>query len=541
MSDDTYEGRLSKDTIQNVVAQHAAPVSVIDRNEKKITIVSILLLLVAAGVFIYIVTSVFDFTVDDAFIFFRYARNLAGGIGPTYNDTLPRAEGYTSFLWMLLMALPHLLDIDPVVFAKGLGLLFTLSTFAITYALVTHLNDSLDILLKRLSAAVVLFMLAVFPPTAVHAISGMETGLFVFALTAFIYTAVRGLDDGKYLRYTPLLGLLCGLTRPEGNLVVLLVLIVLWMKIPKGWRKGFARNTLLAYLLPGALYFLWRVSYYGLLLPLPFFTKMSKQSGLPGLPVVADFILAVLPLVGVYLLFGFLKMKAKTGLVLAAVLPLLLLYIYPRHVMGFDWRFLYPTIPLLYTLSGMGIARILSAVLPVYKSAKDRNTAAIGLSLGICLVAGTLSLAPLGETLEEKHTYTAAMESVYRPLGEILGAYPYTGDPPTLAITDAGAIPYYSGWRVTDLNGYNDPVIAASREIQPDYILSQAPDVVILVSVQPDRFIHDNESYSRYFEEFMEAGLGILGVIEVTEDYYLWVLADPDSEVFTYLWSVLRS
>src|SRR5262245_42468042 len=43
------------------------------------------------------------FTVDDAYISFRYARNLAHGLGLVYNEG-ERIEGYTNFLWTVLLA-----------------------------------------------------------------------------------------------------------------------------------------------------------------------------------------------------------------------------------------------------------------------------------------------------------------------------------------------------------------------------------------------------------------------------------------------------
>ncbi|MDX1995565.1 MAG: hypothetical protein SF029_24490 [bacterium] len=44
---------------------------------------------------------------DDAMITMRYARNLADGLGPVWNPG-ERVEGYTNFLWMLVMAVVHL-------------------------------------------------------------------------------------------------------------------------------------------------------------------------------------------------------------------------------------------------------------------------------------------------------------------------------------------------------------------------------------------------------------------------------------------------
>ena len=42
-----------------------------------------------------------DFWLDDAFITFRYARNVAAGLGAVFNPG-EAVEGYTSFLWMLI-------------------------------------------------------------------------------------------------------------------------------------------------------------------------------------------------------------------------------------------------------------------------------------------------------------------------------------------------------------------------------------------------------------------------------------------------------
>lgn len=53
------------------------------------------------------------FIQDDAFISFRYAQNLVQQGELTWNPgETDRVEGYTNFLWTLLMAVPHLLGIN---------------------------------------------------------------------------------------------------------------------------------------------------------------------------------------------------------------------------------------------------------------------------------------------------------------------------------------------------------------------------------------------------------------------------------------------
>ena len=48
----------------------------------------------------------FSMVAEDAFITYRYALNLASGHGPVFNIG-ERVEGYSCFLWMVLLALSH--------------------------------------------------------------------------------------------------------------------------------------------------------------------------------------------------------------------------------------------------------------------------------------------------------------------------------------------------------------------------------------------------------------------------------------------------
>ena len=62
-------------------------------------------------------------TEDDAFITFRYSKHLAEGLGPVWNPgDSPPVEGYTNFLWMVLMVIPHWLGME-VVFGHTIPLL----------------------------------------------------------------------------------------------------------------------------------------------------------------------------------------------------------------------------------------------------------------------------------------------------------------------------------------------------------------------------------------------------------------------------------
>ena len=66
-------------------------------------------------------TSVAWFLTDDAFISFRYVRNLLEGHGLVFNPG-EYVEGYTNFLWVVVLAIPHWLGVDPIGFSFATGL-----------------------------------------------------------------------------------------------------------------------------------------------------------------------------------------------------------------------------------------------------------------------------------------------------------------------------------------------------------------------------------------------------------------------------------
>jgi hypothetical protein len=63
------------------------------------------------------------FTADDAYISFRYADHFAAGQGPSFSLGGPRVDGYTSPLWMALIAATHLVGVGDEAASKVLSLL----------------------------------------------------------------------------------------------------------------------------------------------------------------------------------------------------------------------------------------------------------------------------------------------------------------------------------------------------------------------------------------------------------------------------------
>src|SRR3954452_10819010 len=72
----------------------------------------------------------FDFVSDDAYISFRYARNLAEH-GQLVFNLGERVEGFTNFLWTVLLAAGIKLGVSPVVSSRFFGVAFAVGTLAL--------------------------------------------------------------------------------------------------------------------------------------------------------------------------------------------------------------------------------------------------------------------------------------------------------------------------------------------------------------------------------------------------------------------------
>ncbi len=124
----------------------------------------------------------FWFTCDDAYITFRYARNLARGYGIRYNTGEPPSEGYSNFLWLLLSAACEGVGLDPAWVVNGVSVACGV---LLLWRLVA-LGSALGLSTRAIGGAAC--ALALFPPFAVWGTSGLETMSFALA---FFWTAER--------------------------------------------------------------------------------------------------------------------------------------------------------------------------------------------------------------------------------------------------------------------------------------------------------------------------------------------------------------
>jgi hypothetical protein len=181
------------------------------------------------------------FPIDDAYIFKRYAENLAAGAGFSFNPgevTL----GCTSLLWTIVMSALlrplHFMDYITICCWVG-GNLFALAALLAAVAVLRRTRSSAFALLAGL-------LVAGSVPLLMNAVSGMETILTLALLTAFAVVVLA--DSPRPLLAGVIAGML-GITRPEG--LYFIAGTILAGAIVSAFRaKGLGGRALLQFIIP---------------------------------------------------------------------------------------------------------------------------------------------------------------------------------------------------------------------------------------------------------------------------------------------------
>ena len=396
------------------------------------------------------------FVLDDAFISFRYAANLAAGNGLVYNPG-ERVEGYTNFLWTLLMVIPHLLGIDPVPFAQAIGLAsFVLSLF-LTHRLAFLATES------HAEAWVAVLFLGANYTFSAFATGGLETQTHACLLVATFLVLV------KSIRNTPLrprdlmvLSLLMGLTlliRLDSAVLLSLVVVQVGARLLRedtSWAVKWHKLEALA--IPGALlvvpWLAWKVSYYGDLLPNTFYAKVaSDTSWQRGARYVFQFYWSywLLPFVALLVLSINALRRPSNGPLRILVEAVVLWSLYVIWVGGdfMEFRLLVPVLPMV-------------AILIAWVTMAQVNNRIIQLALVLLVLCGSAYHAitftwNVSLKLESVHVLKERLtKEHWSEIGKILGEVFRGKKDVVIATAGAGAIGYYSRLPTVDVLGLND-------------------------------------------------------------------------------------
>ena len=307
---------------------------------------------------------------DDAMTSMQYAKNLAEGNGLVFNVG-ERVEGYTNFLWVLVMTPLYAL-------AKATHLPFVPLVNHLNVAIAAAVTGSVCWLGSQLwgtrhaATWIAVFLLVVDNAFTTWAVLGLEVQLLAL-LMLLALSALRSSIRHRAI-WAGLALLAAHLTRPDAALFCVCVVGNELLEAFLDWRRNDRRGALrglrealtcaAVWAVPYAVYFAWHYAYYGWPFPNTYYLKLGGaiDGWARGLDYTVDFlkVRAWVPAAGV---MAVLAVRDKTLRLLVGYVALHVLYVtyaggdfMPGH------RFYVPQLPLFALLVGAAVSLLWKGV-----------------------------------------------------------------------------------------------------------------------------------------------------------------------------------
>ena len=483
------------------------------------------------------------FVQDDGLISFRYAEHLAHGKGLVFNHD-EKVEGYTNFLWTLMIAGGIKLGFDPIRYSYGLGIVLFSLHLLLVYLFAKRLFGSPH------KATYLLFLLGTNYSFSAYATGGLETQLQSLLVTLTVYLAWL---VGKYplkrtfnlfalsLVYTLML-----LNRLDSALVIAAtgtVLLIHWFH-HDGIRAIWPRLAVLAPLplvVVGAWLF-WKFGFYGDILPNTFYVKASSVTSLyRGAMYVFLFLESYMlfPIVALFLYWVFVKQKGLNFGLWLCLAPTLLMVLYIFKVGGdfMEFRFFIPIMPLIYFLVGFCVFQ--------YRS---RHVIA---AFALFLVSASLHHKFFYKTVAGVHQIEELHDSAkkWAMIGKELGDS-FQDKNVRIAVVTAGAIPYYSKLYSIDMMGLTDSWVAKYGDVfstKPghqkvatlDYLKQRQVELVVgqPLIVKPN----DRCTNIDYVRSYIKKKAYILCCMDQLPSHTKIIEIDVQGHFYVYVWYMQES
>lgn len=421
-----------------------------------------------AGVFLLLRIDWSTQPYEDAAMLMRYAGHLAEGHGVVWNIGEPPLDGATDFGFLVLLAMVNGLGLSLEHGVRTLAVGAHVATVVWVYVCMRRLQGAPH-WAAGLSALYVAFGVGGYLSAAYFG-----TPVFVmFVSLAWgigVWTATRA--SPKFLGNTlfAAFSLAAGLIRPEGVLICSMMAVGLLVPLSPDHRRRFIATYMATFLALGGAYFVWRWSYFGHPLPNPFYAKGGGELHVGALKTGARSTLKyVFPLLPI-LLLGWTS-RAARPLALATTVPLVggtAMWVLLSDEMNFGGRFQYVNL----------VAPVL-AWYPIFHAAKRDFPAiermVVRRNVQGAFVVACLTVFAVQAKLMARVTYhndgRLQMARELRSVG---------AGQAVMAVTEAGLLPFYSGWRAIDTWGLNDASIAHAGGVSHAYLKDKSPDLIVL-------------------------------------------------------------
>ncbi len=415
---------------------------------------------------------------DDAYIYFRFAKNLLSGCGFRYNCSGSPVEGFTSPLYLLLLALGGLIGADFSTVAMGLCSLTLVASIIVAagFALTRQFAGWLP-WASGLAALTTTAALALDPFFLLNAVVGLETPLAAGIISGLFVAMALGREIA-----IGVLLVLAVLSRPEAILFVPAAVFVVPLTRRRFWLwLGLALVALLVL----------RLAIFGDIVPNTYRAKSGgtwrhAELGMAYIvEVFRDFPLLVLAPLSLWV--PELRRHALPFLCVTFCWVLFFFYTGGDH---FHYsRLAAPLVPVLTMLACLGAVEIAGRLA---RFTRARATGAITLALlGAGPTLGHLARVLVTRQMQPSHGFAEVQR--WASVGRYLARY-FPGQ--TFATVPVGAMAYESGADVIDLVGIVTAEVAWSGGSVPNgllirnwlgherhdtaWVLSQKPAVVVI-------------------------------------------------------------
>lgn len=506
----------------------------------------LIIILIGLAVCLFGLWNFQSFFTDDAYISLRYSHNLLEGNGLVWNPG-ERVEGYSNFLFLVLVSLFGRFGFNLVLISKAVGI----TSFALLLGFLiwrsrrflnSETGNSLTSLLPVLLTGASYCMI-------IWSFGGLETTLFSLLVTIGVLTAWDGLTGEPVTAAIAgsVLGL-ATLTRPDGGLFF--VVAAFFYIGPLLQRRPKSGLCLIALLVPFIVlvggHEIWRYSYYGQLLPNTWYVKgvfswdrvAMGCRYLIGFAITQPFLLPPLVAALVYrtAVRGWDKQLAFLSISVFAFIAYVVA-IGGDHMLAY--RPLIAVVPLMAVLIAEGLEPVLRGVRGI-----------IAISLLTILIISQIPFPGRGIQGAELPDGAAFC-------GEIVGKYINSNWPKgsLVALNSAGATPYFApNLRFLDMLGLNDTAIARRDptpmllpyQIVPghakgdgQYVFNRKPDYIIAGPSNGSDIYHartlSEYELTRIYEFKSAYRLKSIRIpVQQSDDYEQYTETESGQMLFTY-------
>jgi len=427
-----------------------------------------------------------SYTIDDAFIIFKYSKNFISGQGAVLNIG-EKVNANSSFLWMILLSPFEFLHDGALYGSKIIGLVFLFIAIAISVKIINSLvpkNQNKYLLL--------LLLLVAFNGTIINwSVYGLENSLVYMLLVLLTYYLLLEIPIQKgYKSILVLFALIAA--RPEGFIFIFYYVVVfLIYKFRSNVKWDYFFKSILLIVIFSILYYGIMILYYGNPLPNTVYAKMGG-SELVKITTGMRYVFSLKNLPNLCLLFFppiiwiILRYRNQEPIVtdwkMLVLFSLGAVYFIFPILVGGDWM---PN----YRFISFGLLLNIITFVIVFSRSENANRILSRVLWAIVLLYSLLNILVISKAAEIESKLQIATLTACKGAAETINSQNYDLRNKIVAASDIGMLSYYGQARVLDYWGLADKYLArtgySNGNVNWDYVLGRKPKFIIIYSNTP--------------------------------------------------------